>query len=218
MWSSYCHKVILHSEKISLRGLKVSLSEKREKLNISPNQKVHSLWMSSVPWVVAVETQSSFQCWCWWYECPELFWALPICQVTCFPYATLSQQQPFKMAAVMIPVYRWGSPGLEKFAAPRLHSAHTRTSRQWPVSNTGPWGSWSLLLSTLGGELRCEFTVAWSLLLSTPGGSWDASSPLPSVLKTKGLADSECLNNVALLCQGFIFITLILHIAIEQFP
>ena len=101
MWSSYCHKVILHSEKISLRGLKVSLSEKREKLHISPNQKVRSLWMSSVPRVVAVETQPSFQC--WWYECPELFWALPICQVTCFTYATLSQQQPFEMAAVMIP-------------------------------------------------------------------------------------------------------------------
>ena len=44
------------------------------------------------------------------------------------------------------------------------------------------------------------------------------SSPSPSVLKTKGLADSECLNNVALLCQGFILIKLILHIAIEQFP
>lgn len=154
--------------------------------------------MSSVPWVVAEETQPSFQCWCWWYERPELFWALPKCQVTCFTYAALSQQQPFQMAAIMIPVYRWGSPGLERFTAPRLHSTWTGLPAQRPISNTGSWGSW---------------TVLWS----TPRER-DVSSRSPSALKTKGLADSECLNNVALLGQAFIFITLIFHIAIEQFP
>ena len=140
------------------------------------------------------ETEPFFQCWRWWHECPELFWALPmsgyifhLCHFIPTTFWDSSNYDP----ALQMRKPRFGKVRCSKAAR------HTQgLDAQGPVPNAG----------------------SWSVLWSPRRGRWAVTSPSPGVLRAKGVADWGCLNNAALLCQVFIFITWIFHTTIEQFP